>query len=142
MVGQPFGAAVQGNRERLSNALSAAVASHQRGDLAEARRLYKLVLRESPDHFDALHLLGVVEAQRGHHDKAVQLIRDALQINPNSAERISAEVMCFCSSDDGRMRSRLSTRRSRSILTIPALWSIAATCSCSLGDWTESARPA
>jgi protein O-GlcNAc transferase len=84
MVGQAFGAMSQ--RERLSNALSEAVACHQRGDLAEARRLYKLVLRESPDHFDALHLLGVVEAQRGHHDKAVRLIRDALRINPNSAE--------------------------------------------------------
>jgi predicted O-linked N-acetylglucosamine transferase (SPINDLY family) len=86
MVGQPFGVAAQGNRERLAGALSAAVACHQRGDLAEARRLYKLVLRESPNHFDALHLLGVVEAQRGHHDKAVRLIRDALRINPNSAE--------------------------------------------------------
>ena len=84
MADRSFASTAQ--RERLSNALSEAVACHQRGDLAEARRLYKLILRERPDQFDALHLLGVVEAQRGHPDKGARLIRDALRINPNSAE--------------------------------------------------------
>jgi protein O-GlcNAc transferase len=84
MVGPTFSTTAQ--RERLSNALSAAVACHQQGDLAEARRLYKLVLRESPDNFDALHLLGVVEAQRGHADRALRLIRDALRINSGAAD--------------------------------------------------------
>jgi tetratricopeptide (TPR) repeat protein len=73
-------------RERLSSALSEAVAFHEQGNLAEARRLYKLVLREQPDQFDAFHLLRVVEAQRGHPDKAARLLRDALRINPSSAE--------------------------------------------------------
>jgi len=85
MVRQAFGISTQ-QRARLSDALNEAVSCHQRGDLGEARRLYKLVLRESPDQFDALHLLGVLEAQRGHPDKAVRLLRDALRINPNSAE--------------------------------------------------------
>jgi hypothetical protein len=57
MADRSFASTAQ--RERLSNALSEAVACHQRGDLAEARRLYKLILRERPDQFDALHLLGV-----------------------------------------------------------------------------------
>jgi protein O-GlcNAc transferase len=85
MVRQAFGVSTQ-QTARLSEALNEAVACHQRGNLGEARRLYKLVLRERPDQFDALHLLGVLEAQRGHHDKAIRLLRDALRINPNSAE--------------------------------------------------------
>lgn len=66
-----------------------AVHLHQHGDLAEARRLYKLTLRRHPDHFDALHLLGVLEAQRGEPERGEQLIRKAIRINPRSAEAYS-----------------------------------------------------
>lgn len=67
-------------------ALHQAAALHQSGELEEARRLYKAVLRGAPDNFDALHFLGVLEAQRGRHDKADGLIRKALRVNPHSAE--------------------------------------------------------
>jgi len=85
MANQSFPGGPQ-TRGMLANALGEAMMRHQQGDFAEARRLYKLVLREDPKNFDALRLLGVVEAQRGHHDKALRLIRDALRINPGSAE--------------------------------------------------------
>ena len=106
-------------RERLSNALSEAVACHQRGDLAEARRLYKLILRERPDQFDALHLLGVVEAQRGHPDKGARLIRDALRINPNSAEARFSRGNVLSSSAGPTMRSPLLSVPLSLIPTIP-----------------------
>lgn len=70
----------------LPDAFRQALSFHQRGDFAEARRLYKLILREHPEHFDTLHFLGVIEAQRGSHEKAEQLLRKALRINPDSAE--------------------------------------------------------
>lgn len=66
-----------------------AVHLHQRGELAEARRLYKLTLRQHPNHFDALHFLGVLEAQRGDPERGEQLVRKALRINPGSAEAYS-----------------------------------------------------
>lgn len=59
---------------------------HQRGRLAEAERLYQSVLDRQPDHFDALHLLGVLRAQQGNHEAAVELISLALERQPRSAE--------------------------------------------------------
>jgi predicted O-linked N-acetylglucosamine transferase (SPINDLY family) len=63
-----------------------AVVAHQRGDFDEAARLYKIVLRREPAHFDALHFAGLAEAQRGRADRAEKLIREALRINPNAAD--------------------------------------------------------
>jgi hypothetical protein len=51
-------------------ALQRALAFHQRGNLAEAERLYLDILDTEPDQFDALHLLGVMPgAGRGRRDR-------------------------------------------------------------------------
>ena len=71
---------------KLADTLQRALAAHQLGDLVEAGRVYKIVLRKQPDHFDALHLLGMVEAQRGRPEKAERLIAKALQIDARAAE--------------------------------------------------------
>jgi predicted O-linked N-acetylglucosamine transferase (SPINDLY family) len=63
-----------------------AAALVQRGDPAGARRVLKLVLRKAPQHFDSLHLMGLIEAQRGHHKDAEVLLRQAIRINPRSTE--------------------------------------------------------
>jgi protein O-GlcNAc transferase len=78
-----FGAVA--GKQRIS-VLDQAIRCHQGGQLAEARRLYKAALRLQSNNFDALHLLGVLEAQRGRYDKALPLIRDALRANPGSDE--------------------------------------------------------
>lgn len=70
----------------LRTRLARAAACHQSGNLAEAERLYRAVLRAKPDEFDALHLLGVLEAQRRRLDEAQRLIGLALIHNPRSAE--------------------------------------------------------
>jgi predicted O-linked N-acetylglucosamine transferase (SPINDLY family) len=62
-----------------------ALAFHQNGLLADAQTLYREILQELPNHFDALHLLGVSEHQIGHLDAAERLIRRALVIDPRSA---------------------------------------------------------
>jgi protein O-GlcNAc transferase len=64
--------------------LARAMAAHQAGDLAAAETLYKRVLRIEPRHFDALHWLGVVAAQRGRHDVAIGLLRRALAVKPRA----------------------------------------------------------
>jgi tetratricopeptide (TPR) repeat protein len=71
---------------QLLDILRQAVALHDRGELKEARRLLKHVLRKRPDQFGAVHLLGLIEAQRGNPEKAERLLFDALRANPNSAE--------------------------------------------------------
>lgn len=70
----------------LGDLFNEAVAHYQRGDLAGARRNLKVVLRKQPQLFDAIHLMGLVEAQRGHHKDAEVLLRQAVRVNPTSAE--------------------------------------------------------
>ena len=58
------------------------LALHQKGRLAEAKVIYEKLLKIQPQHFDALHLLGVVAIQTKNHSIAVQLIDKAIAINP------------------------------------------------------------
>ncbi|MGE5537264.1 MAG: tetratricopeptide repeat protein [Gemmatimonas sp.] len=67
-------------------ALKQATTAHQAGRLDDAERLYRSVLAADPRQFDALHLLGVVEAQRGRFAAAEPLLRAALDINPAAAQ--------------------------------------------------------
>ena len=45
--------------------ISKALALHQKGQLQQAGDLYGQVLRQEPQNFMALHLLGVVRGQQG-----------------------------------------------------------------------------
>jgi tetratricopeptide (TPR) repeat protein len=58
--------------------LADALARHRAGALDEAAEHYGRILVAQPGHPDALHLLGVVEQQRGRLDSSVELIRRAL----------------------------------------------------------------
>jgi tetratricopeptide (TPR) repeat protein len=69
----------------LTSALSQALALHQAGRLAEAEKNYEQILKVDPNHFDSLHLLGVIHSQRGNHVAAVRQIDFALKINPKAA---------------------------------------------------------
>ena len=62
--------------------LRAALALHQAGRLAEAEQGYRRILGVQPQHFDSLHLLGVIFAQRGDHAAAVHQIDAAIAANP------------------------------------------------------------
>jgi tetratricopeptide (TPR) repeat protein len=69
----------------LADTLRRAAALHQRGELREAEALYRAVLAARPDHFDALHLLGVLKHQTGVPVEALKLIGKALASNDRSA---------------------------------------------------------
>jgi tetratricopeptide (TPR) repeat protein len=58
---------------------------HQ-GRVDEAGRLFETILRASPDHFDALHNLGVIRLRQGKIDDARLLLRKALYLRPHSAD--------------------------------------------------------
>ncbi len=68
------------------NAFQAAVRFHQQGRLQEAEQFYKAQLRVTPNHFDSLHSLALVSAQRGDLKAAKRLTLKALGRNTNSAE--------------------------------------------------------
>lgn len=58
-----------------------ALPQHQAGNLDEAERIYKDVLARDPNHYDSLHLLGVIALQRGRHAAAIDLIGRAVALN-------------------------------------------------------------
>jgi protein O-GlcNAc transferase len=70
-----------GRQEQLQQAIQ----FHQAGRLAEAERLYALVLASDPANFTATHFLGVIRFQQGRSSEAIALIGAALRINPGSA---------------------------------------------------------
>ena len=81
---------------------------HQAGRLNQAETLYRQILQVSPEHADALHLLGVIAYQVGKYDVAIDLISEAVGLkssNPtyfnnlglacNSLGRYDEAVACF-----------------------------------------------
>jgi protein O-GlcNAc transferase len=62
-----------------------ALACHQGGNLARAQALYDQILSAEPEHFDALHLSGVIAAQIRDFERAVALIGRAIEIDSRNA---------------------------------------------------------
>ncbi len=73
-------------RFNLQQTMQDAVSLHQQGRLREAEKLYARVLKAVPDHFDALHLLGLTKAQAGQMGEAYRLMSAALKINPQAPD--------------------------------------------------------
>jgi len=61
------------------------LALHQQGRSAEAERLYAEGLEQEPNHFNALHLLGMIALQTSRTQRGVELITKAIRLNPNMA---------------------------------------------------------
>jgi protein O-GlcNAc transferase len=66
--------------------LQDAIALHRQNKLAEAGSLYEEILGRDANHFDALHLLGVMSYQTRQLERAVTLISKAVAINPGFAD--------------------------------------------------------
>ncbi len=72
-----------------TQAFDLAVARHRAGRLDEAEQLYRAVLKIEPDHFGALHHLGIAATQQGKLEEAEALLRRAVAVDPNSAEALT-----------------------------------------------------
>ena len=70
---------------RIQSNLLAGLALQKSGRLDDALAAYEQVLALEPRHFDALHLSGVIAAQRTDWAEAARLITEALAINPHHA---------------------------------------------------------
>jgi tetratricopeptide (TPR) repeat protein len=58
---------------------------HRLGRLTDAEQVCQEVLRQRPNDFDALHLLGVIALQTHRTESGVELIAKAIRLNPNVA---------------------------------------------------------
>jgi predicted O-linked N-acetylglucosamine transferase (SPINDLY family) len=54
--------------------------------LEEARSRYRLILQAQPAHAGALHQLGLIEAQTGDPQAAIELIRRSLELSPDQPQ--------------------------------------------------------
>ena len=75
--------------KNLSRMLRQALSAYQDGDPGKTARLCSGILRESPDCFDALHLLGLVHFDEGRMVEALRLLSAALRADPRSVDAMS-----------------------------------------------------
>jgi len=66
----------------LDEALQLAVARHRQGELDAAEAIYAQVLQRQPRRADALNFMGMLQFQRGEHQRSLDLLRRASQIAP------------------------------------------------------------
>jgi len=59
-----------------------ALKNYQEGNFKKAEILYKKILKNFPDHFQSLFLLGTLFAQVKNYKQAITLLKKAIQINP------------------------------------------------------------
>ncbi len=71
--------------QTIQQSLERAVQHHQAGRLNEAEPLYRQILERDPNQPDALHMLGVLAHQTGHHQLSADMIGRAIQINSSVA---------------------------------------------------------
>ncbi|MEJ2163890.1 MAG: tetratricopeptide repeat protein [Desulfobacterales bacterium] len=68
---------------QLGLILERGLSFHRRGDLCQAEKDYREILKVMPMNADALHLLGVLSNQKQENKTAVDLITRAIEIHPN-----------------------------------------------------------
>jgi tetratricopeptide (TPR) repeat protein len=70
----------------LPEAVRRAHREYNAGRYDEAERLCRAILRTSPDHFRALHLLGAIQSQTARHADAVATYDRVVELRPSHAE--------------------------------------------------------
>lgn len=63
-----------------------AIRFHQEGNLDEAERIYRQILRASTKQPDALNFLGILTHQTGRSEESIALIKQAIQLNPHYSD--------------------------------------------------------
>lgn len=71
------------NKSQIAEVLKKASIKHKEQSYEEAAKLYRYVLNLDPENAIAIHLLGVVAFETGRQDKAIELVEQALELNPN-----------------------------------------------------------
>ena len=67
---------------KIEQALQQGIAAHKEGNLQEAERLYRAILKSQPLHPDANHNLGIIAVSVGKAEAALLFFKIALDANP------------------------------------------------------------
>ncbi|MGA7807803.1 tetratricopeptide repeat protein [Bradyrhizobium sp.] len=77
------------SRKQAEALLLTAVAAYRQGRHSEVQTLCRQILKDLPEHFDALRLLGVSELDCCHYEQAERFLALAVCVEPRSAETLS-----------------------------------------------------
>jgi protein O-GlcNAc transferase len=77
--------ALAADMPRAGESLAEALLLHKSKNHAAAWKLYEKIISIEPQNAEALHLMGVLAAQRRDHRRATELILKAIEINPLSS---------------------------------------------------------
>ena len=69
--------------------MATALQHQQAGRLAEAERLYRAIIAETPDDPQPWRYLGMVDHLRGRHDQAAVSLAKALELRPADSELLA-----------------------------------------------------
>src|SRR6476646_571917 len=72
----------------MSVTIQSAIEFHRRGRFVEAERAYRSLLEQSPDQFDALHFLGILQLQQQQAEEAFLLISKAVAMRPPAMDAL------------------------------------------------------
>lgn len=68
---------------QVQDLLMQAFALHQKGQWAQAERIYENILAIQPSHFDAMYLLGMLASQTNRHQHAIGWFGKAIEARPD-----------------------------------------------------------
>jgi tetratricopeptide (TPR) repeat protein len=80
-----LGAGEDTARSQVAAKLTQALALHRAGDSVQAQVLYDEIRQVHPEHFEALHMSGIIALAANEPKRAVELIERAMQTNPQNA---------------------------------------------------------
>jgi len=73
-------------RKQAEMLLPEAMKAYREGRHPEAQALCRTILKDLPNHFDALHLLGASEADCGRYEESLAALTHAVVVDPRSAD--------------------------------------------------------
>jgi tetratricopeptide (TPR) repeat protein len=79
----------------LPEELGKAIKLHQNGMFQQAKNIYKKIIRHSPRHPEALHMLGIIYSQTGKFDTAIDLMRKSIKSAPGRPDYLFNLVQAF-----------------------------------------------
>ena len=70
----------------IDKQIDEALSFHRHGKLDEAEAIYYDVLAQHPNNAETLHFLGLIAHQKGEHKRAIKLLKQAIDVQPQTAQ--------------------------------------------------------
>jgi tetratricopeptide (TPR) repeat protein len=113
------GPPVLGDNGLMSQKFQEALSFHEQGKLSEAERAYREILASDDGHVGSLVHLGMIRLQIGSIEDAIDLFRQAVDRNPNSADAHAGLANALLAQTVSTTLPPPIGRRSQSIPTTP-----------------------